>query len=180
MDSLKGKKSNDLKFKLKYLASGVLVNNFMISRFGTYGPLFSFLTTIKMSRCQDEMSSVFEKGSPEARRELLKYSFKYQFKYLCQKRGPMGSRKVHLGLESFSNILLEFTVRRRWMSAVSEHDRSLSNLKLSEIWIALKKWQLWLYSLRFCWSKFAFSSLRNLLDHICTPPFGSGSDSGLV
>ena len=45
----KAKKISWLRF-LNYLASGVLVNNFMISRFGTYGPLFSFLKTIKMSR----------------------------------------------------------------------------------------------------------------------------------
>ena len=101
MDSLKSKENNWIKF-LKYLASGVLVNNFMISRFGTYGPLFSFLKTIKMSRWNVQcfwkritwsslralkiffqisiqislsktMTNGFEKGSPGAG-EFLKYS----------------------------------------------------------------------------------------------------------
>ena len=124
MDSLKSKEISWLKF-FKYLASGVLVNNFMISRFGTYGPLFSFLKTIKMSRCQDECPVFLKKdhlGLVESSKNILSNIF---FKNDDQ----MVFRKVHLGLESFSNILLELTVRRRWMSAVSEHYRSLSNLK---------------------------------------------------
>ena len=116
MNSLKSKKISWLKL-LKYLASGVLVNNFMISRFGTYGPLFSFLKTIKMSICQDECLVFLKKdhlGLVESSKNILSNNF---FKNYDQ----MVFRKVHLGLESFSNILLELTVRRRWMSAVSEH-----------------------------------------------------------
>ena len=47
------------------------------------------------------MSSVFEKGSPGAPRELLRYSFKYQFKYLCQKRMTNGFEKGPPGAGEF-------------------------------------------------------------------------------
>ena len=83
---------------MSYLASGVFVNSFIMSRFGTYGPFFSFL---KSPKCEFYEQKDFSPGTVKFFGSLLESFF-------------------HLGLESFSKILLEFTVSRRWMSAVSK------------------------------------------------------------
>ena len=75
---------------ISYLASGVFVNSFIMSRFGTYGPFFSFL---KSPKCEFYEQKDFSPGTGKFFGSLLE-SFFFTWDWKASQRFSLNSQSV--------------------------------------------------------------------------------------
>ena len=87
---------------MSYLASGVFVNSFIMSRFGTYGPFFSFL---KSQKCEFYEQKDFDLERESFLERFFTWDWKASQRFSLNSQSVVGECRQCLKREGVDNIL---------------------------------------------------------------------------